>query len=566
VDATDLTTPEDIDESFVARGVAAEQVALGDELVLVGGSSNATVLNPTGALIWACFDGASTLGELIDDFSAELGVAREVVEADVLGFAQTLGQAGLLEGVGYPPLEMDRDQELPAWEPPTSVDVGGELEDFTLTDLDGAEHRLSDFRGREVLLVNWSPTCGYCTMIADRLGAWQGPLAERDVELVFVTRGDADANRAVFDAAGLEATALALEDGVDPFSGFGTPAAYHLDSRGRVAEQLAVGAYDVPVVAATLAGVDPDGDVATAPVVVDDDDAEPVPEGTRYLAVGGGTCGPSQGSGAKSTGSSTDWAGTRAYRLGDYHVGVRYNSEHTADTLDALFDARVRDPRAQDSYAVALYDDADGGARTLNLLVQGSQQLVRSRSAARVLRALLWRLAEDVGAVDLGTGRLRVSATAAVRRDDALLLPPGLYQWAKQLQPRFARIDIALADVPYAEVDLSTGELVVPEPAIAHRADVLARLDDDVRLGSEPPPVLPGRYPLTTWFIGRPTDEPTELTPAVATVAVLPVVFGNDDVRGRVEQLGELFSRVRAVGISYGSEAALVDAVASSFA
>ena len=103
MNATDLKTPEEIDGSFVARGIEAQQVAVGDELVLVAGTSLATVLNPTGALIWACLDGESTLDELITDLSEELGVDRDVVEADVLGFARTLGHAGLLEGVGYPP-------------------------------------------------------------------------------------------------------------------------------------------------------------------------------------------------------------------------------------------------------------------------------------------------------------------------------------------------------------------------------------------------------------------------------------------------------------------------------
>ena len=166
--------------------------------------------------------------------------------------------------------------------------MGEELDDFALSDLDGVEQRLSDYRGRDVLLVNWSPSCGFCTMIADRLASWQAPLADREVALVFVTRGDVDANRDVFETAGLRAPALVLEDGVDPFSGYGTPAAYHLDAEGRVAEPLAVGAYDVPILSAALAGIDPDVEAATdAPVDVDDGDT--APEGTRYVPAPGGT-------------------------------------------------------------------------------------------------------------------------------------------------------------------------------------------------------------------------------------------------------------------------------------
>ena len=75
----------------------------------------------------------------------------------------------------------------------------------------------------------------------------------------------------------------------------------------------------------------------------------------------------------------------------------------------------------------------------------------------------------------------------------------------------------------------------------------------------------PGRYPLTAWFFGRGADDAGDLTPAVATVAALPIVLGTDDVRERVEQLGALFTRTRGVGITYDSEAALVDAVVSAF-
>jgi hypothetical protein len=289
VDAADLVAPEDIDGSFVARGIDdAEQVAVGDELVLLGADAQATVLNPTGALIWACLDGDSTLAELVTDLSEELGVDRGLVETDVLSFARQLGQAGLLEGVGSPP--PDWDAQFPEKEPVPTARVGDELDDFTLSDLDGVEHRLSEYRGRDVLLVNWSPTCGFCTMIAEPLASRQARLAERDVELLFVTRGEADANREVFDGAGLHATALLLEEGVDPFAGHGTPAAYHLDADGCVVQDLAVGASDVPVLAAALAGVDPDAPPADrVDVDVDESDADPVPEGTRYVPAPGGT-------------------------------------------------------------------------------------------------------------------------------------------------------------------------------------------------------------------------------------------------------------------------------------
>ena len=66
--------------------------------------------------------------------------------------------------------------------------MGDELDDFTLPDLDGAERSLSEFRGKRVLLVNWSPGCGFCVKIAAELGALHPLLVEHDVELVLRDR------------------------------------------------------------------------------------------------------------------------------------------------------------------------------------------------------------------------------------------------------------------------------------------------------------------------------------------------------------------------------------------
>ena len=87
---------------------------------------------------------------------------------------------------------------------------------------------------RQLLLVNWSPGCGFCLKIADELGGLQQQLDDRGVRLAFVTSGDADSNRTIFDGAGLTAPALLRQEGVDPFAGFGTPAAYLLDTEGKV--------------------------------------------------------------------------------------------------------------------------------------------------------------------------------------------------------------------------------------------------------------------------------------------------------------------------------------------
>src|ERR671925_409596 len=56
----------------------------------------------------------------------------------------------------------------PAPQPPPrpSRPIGSEVEPFELPDLAGDLVALEDFRGRRILLVHWSPGCGFCAGVA----------------------------------------------------------------------------------------------------------------------------------------------------------------------------------------------------------------------------------------------------------------------------------------------------------------------------------------------------------------------------------------------------------------
>jgi hypothetical protein len=285
-----------------------------------------------------------------------------------------------------------------------------------------------------------------------------------------------------------------------------------------------------------------------------------------YLPAPGAMCGPGGGGG---TSNSTNWQGTGAYAFGEYHVGLRYDDRDTADVLDRLFPgARVNDRLVPDNYSVALggtrTTKGTGTSRSLKLLVRGGTQLVRSRSAGRVLAALLQHLSGDLGSVD--PSLVRVSATSVVRDGEALLLPPGLEGFVKQLQPRFAKARIGMVDTPRTLMDVANRELVVPAPTVPHDPSVIAELDMAAKLGSELPWVRPGRYPLHAWFLTRGPDHVGVLTPAVAVTAALPLVFDVDDLRAEVDTLGDLFADVLPYGIWYQSPNDLVDQVTAALA
>lgn len=555
-------TSDQIDTDFTPQpGSTVEQAMVGGDLVLVDGWRAASVLGPTGVLVWGSFDGASTVEAIVDELVAATGGARGAVESEVLAFTRHMGDLGYLEGVRPP----DPGQGDLGLVEVFGLGVGEEVDDCEVLTVAGEPGTLSGLRGRSVLLVNWSPHCGYCSAIADLLAVLVVPLRGVGIEVVLLASGGLEANLTVTDTAGYRGELLLRQGDVDPFRAYGTPSAYLLDADGRLVEPMAGGAEAVLALAASLAGTDPYS-------LLDDTGSDPVPPGTRYLLTDG-ACDP-----LAAGGPSVTWSGINAYRVGSHHVGIRYDTETTASVLDALFEGRrVRDRRAGHSYAVSLGLGEGGtgvdaherqvaggsGVRGLCLLVAGGASLVRSRYPSRVLRALLWRLSDDTLGFDVGPGRLRVQATAAVLDGRAVLLPSQLHVFGPSMQARLAGIGLAVADPPFPEIDLHTAELVIPVPGVDHDGSVLELLGPTGQVRGELAPVLPGRYPLLGWGVLHPSDSAvTRFSPAEAAAATLSLVYETDDAARRLGELGDLFSRVQGFGLWYASEAGLVDAVA----
>ncbi len=121
---------------------------------------------------------------------------------------------------------------------------GSMAPDFELPDLDGVSHKLSDFRGREVLLIFIDPKCGFCTKMAPELAALAIEKAEGRALPVIVTTGNREANRKLVERHGMRCPVL-LQNEMEVASRYqaqGTPMGYRLDAGGRIASALTVGA------------------------------------------------------------------------------------------------------------------------------------------------------------------------------------------------------------------------------------------------------------------------------------------------------------------------------------
>lgn len=224
-----------IDARFVAtlRATVSSLGLDGEVLVLDEHQGRTLLLEGTAAVVWRCLDGISTVAEISEDIAEAYQAPVTSVTGDVLALVAQLGALGLLEGI-EPPRPRPPD-------PPVSLDVGSELPQLDVTDLDDAPVRVGDLPGR-VVLVNWSPRCGWCVKLAPDLAAQRQALDDAGVALVLLTGGSAEENQALLDDTGLfpDRVLLLGERPNTVFPGVGTPAAYEIVD-GRVAAPLAVG-------------------------------------------------------------------------------------------------------------------------------------------------------------------------------------------------------------------------------------------------------------------------------------------------------------------------------------
>lgn len=153
-----------------------------------------------------------------------------------------------------------RDTELPpAPAPARGLPLGTHAPEFHLASLGGDRKRLSDWRGRRVLLTFFNPRCGFCSRMVPELAALPSDPASGHPVPVVITTGSAEENRTLFQEHGVRCSVLLLDGGDLPaqYGAAGTPMGYLLDEEGQIASELAVGAEALLALAASGGGAAP---------------------------------------------------------------------------------------------------------------------------------------------------------------------------------------------------------------------------------------------------------------------------------------------------------------------
>lgn len=123
--------------------------------------------------------------------------------------------------------------------PAPALAIGDPAPALVLPDLDGTQVDLATFKGHPTLVLFWNPGCGFCQRMLPDLKAWEQTRPPESPNLLIVSTGTVEANR----AQGLASTVL-LDQGFSAGSRFGargTPMGVLIDAEGRIASETAAG-------------------------------------------------------------------------------------------------------------------------------------------------------------------------------------------------------------------------------------------------------------------------------------------------------------------------------------
>jgi thiol-disulfide isomerase/thioredoxin len=122
---------------------------------------------------------------------------------------------------------------------PPRLPIGAPAPSIELDALDGTVVRLDELRGRDIVLVFWDPSCGFCRAMHQDLLGWERAHNGLEPQLVLVSSGEEEMTR----AEGFRSTVLLDKDFAvgRSFGARGTPTAVRLAADGTVASDVVVG-------------------------------------------------------------------------------------------------------------------------------------------------------------------------------------------------------------------------------------------------------------------------------------------------------------------------------------
>jgi thiol-disulfide isomerase/thioredoxin len=121
-----------------------------------------------------------------------------------------------------------------SWGPILSNFYGKPMPDFTVTDITGKTQKLSDYRGKEVMVVFWATWCMPCQQEIPHLIALRNIFSSDKLAILAISNESADTVKAMVDDKNMNYTVIAYKDTLpEPFSSIrGYPSAFFIKPDG----------------------------------------------------------------------------------------------------------------------------------------------------------------------------------------------------------------------------------------------------------------------------------------------------------------------------------------------
>ena len=162
-----------------------------------------------------------------------VGLAAVAVVAVFASFRNRLGLHQ--EAIGKSP---ENTAEAPkTWDVAFASSFGKEAPDFSVKDIEGKTHKLSDYRGRNVVVVFWATWCPACNLEIPHLIELRNMLGEDKLAILSISNEEPEHLKHFAESKGINYTVTSLGNNSlpEPFVNVTSiPTSFFIDPEGKI--------------------------------------------------------------------------------------------------------------------------------------------------------------------------------------------------------------------------------------------------------------------------------------------------------------------------------------------